>query len=508
MRKSVLALMALAMMPSAARADWVEASSDHFVIYADDKPADVEKFARQLEAYHSAMEFATGRKTGKPSPSSRVTVYVVDSRRDVQALMGTKNKLIGGFYRPLAQGSIAVVPDIKKSRSNELSDSLRTLLHEYAHHFAWSQSDFPMPRWMSEGSAEFYSSANFLADGVVSIGRPANHRAYELHLAEDVNSEEMLDPEVYEKTRSKRYDAFYGKSWALFHMLMFMPERKGQFDAYFKAMTAGKSSREAALAAFGSFDDLDKDLAAYLRRKRMTTMQLPARVLPTGPVVLRELTPGEQAMMPVRLEAKTGVNREEALELVVKARAIAALYPNNAAVQALLAENEYDAGNDEAAIAAADRAIALDPTQVNAYVQKGYALFRRAEDADDPKAAYAAARQPFIALNRLENDHPLPLIYFYRSFAEQGLEPSQLAKDGLAYAAVLAPFDQNVKMLLAQQQLADGDKALARRTLMPIAYNPHDNPMAETAREMIERIDTELAGGKPLVSPAPIAASD
>ena len=38
-----------------ALAEWHEASSDHFVIYADDKDTDLRKFAENLERYHSAI---------------------------------------------------------------------------------------------------------------------------------------------------------------------------------------------------------------------------------------------------------------------------------------------------------------------------------------------------------------------------------------------------------------------------------------------------------------------
>ena len=114
-------------------------------------------------------------------------------------------------------------------------------------------------------------------------------------------------------------------------------------------------------------------------------------------------------MMPLRIRSRVGVNKEQALALVTEARTVAARFPADPAVQAALAEAEYDAGNDAAAIAAADKALAADKTQVNAWVQKGYALFRSAADADDRKAAYRAARAPFVALNKLENEFAMIL---------------------------------------------------------------------------------------------------
>jgi tetratricopeptide (TPR) repeat protein len=211
--------------------------------------------------------------------------------------------------------------------------------------------------------------------------------------------------------------------------------------------------------------------------------------LETPQVAVRRLTPGEEAMMPVVIRTDRGVTREQALEIVEDARKIAARYPGDAAVLAALAEAEHDSGNEGAAIAAADAALAIDPNRVNAYVQKGFALFTLASEAKDRDAAYRAARQPFLALNRIENDHPLPLIYFNRSFAERGLPPSENAAQALERAAELAPFDLYLRLNLATQQLQAGRTEAARANLLPIAYSPHGGPMAEGARAVIERID-------------------
>lgn len=137
---------------------------------------------------------------------------------------------------------------------------------------------------------------------------------------------------------------------------------------------------------------------------------------------------------------------------------------------------------------AADASLALDPGQVNAYVQKGYALFELARDAPDRKAAYLRAREPFIELNRLENDHPIPLIWFYRSFIEMGRQPTENAKAGLEWASRLAPFDLGLRMQVAQMEMREGHYKAARFNLTPIAYNPHGGEMAEAAKALLASI--------------------
>ncbi|WP_156135558.1 DUF1570 domain-containing protein [Novosphingobium malaysiense] len=484
--------MAIALWPSAARADWLQASSEHFVIYADDSERDVSRFSDQLERYHAALALVLRRKTATPSPSNRVTVYVVRNQRAVRQLYGEGNRYVGGFYIPRAGGSLAIVP--KVDAGNGVADfSMVTLLHEYAHHFLISANSMAMPRWLSEGAAEFFASVSFDKDGGMMIGRPAQHRAAELFYAPDVKVADLLDPAEYEKRSSGSYDAFYGKSWLLYHYLTFEKARSGQLDRYLELLRDGSSMRDAGLQAFGDFDALEKELDHYLNSRRMQALKLPPDLLKIGAVQLRHLSDGEAAIMPLRIRSRRGVDAEEAKEVLDEAREVAARYPNDPAVLAELAEAEYDVGDDQEAVTAADRALAVDPSQVNAYVQKGYALFRLAAEADDKPAAYRRARAPFIALNHRENDHPLPLMYFYRSFVEQGEEPPDLAVAGLIRASELAPFDLGLRMTLATTLIRLDRQDEAKIALRPIAYNPHGGSLAGVARLMLERLESDPA---------------
>lgn len=487
-------LAALVLLAPEAKADWYEASSDHFVIYADDSEKDIRRFAEDLERYHSALAFLTGRNIGKPSPSNRVTIFVVGSGRDVRKLAGAKNSTIAGFYVPRAGGSKAFVQDIRNKRGYPHFSTV-VLLHEYAHHFLISTSRYAMPRWMSEGAAEFFAATTFNKDGSLIVGRAAQHRGYELASPGAPTARELLDPELYRRNRGRRDDGFYGRSWLLYHYLTFSKERVGQFSAYQRALLEGQSSIDAAKAAFGDLDKLETELKAYLRG-RFYTVPVSADKVPIGEVTLRKLPEGEAEMIPLRMVSQRGVTREQAEELLPEVREIAREFPDDPGVLAALAEAEYDAGNDPEAIAAAEKAIALDPSRANAYVQKGYALFRIASKAEDKDAAYKAAMQPFQALNAIENDHPLPLIYYYRSFAERGIAPPENARAALERAAQLAPFDHRLWLQVATMQAQEGKIALAKASLQPLAANPHGGSSAKLAELMIDRL-SGLPEGEP-----------
>ena len=45
----------------------------------------------------------------------------------------------------------------------------------------------------------------------------------------------LLNTRKYRENASKRYDAFYGRSWLLFHYLMLSGKRPGQLGDYLEA---------------------------------------------------------------------------------------------------------------------------------------------------------------------------------------------------------------------------------------------------------------------------------
>ena len=485
-------------------AGWHEANSDHFVIYAEEDAKEIRKYSDRLERYYSAMSVILPSKKTKPSPSNRVTIYVVRSEQVVRKLYGSEDsRYVQGFYVPRAGGSLAIIPPIDVG-GNKASESELVLMHEYAHHFMAENASYMAPRWYGEGFAEYFSTAKFDADGAVGLGLPAEHRAYELFEARDVSIERLLDSKLYAANKSKNYDNFYGRSWLLFHYLITEEARRKQLVDYLNRMNRGEAELAAATAAFGDLKALDKAIDRYLLKRSMQYIRVPADRLNVGQITVRRLSEAEGASMPIRIRSKRGVNEKTAAEVVKEARAVAAKYPDEPAVQAALAEAEYDAGDDEAAIRAADKALAKAPDNMTALVQKGYALTRIATETK-AEEAWKAARRHFISVNQVENDNPIPLIHFYSGFLQQGLQPNKNALDGLEWALELAPYDASVRMMVANRQMEDKRFAQAIRTISPLAYNPHlgaDNP----AIALLDKAREELAA-EAVPATAPAAAT-
>jgi len=483
MLRKLLPLLFL-LLPATARADWYEASTQHFVVYSDQRPEKIREFTANLERFDMAVRKLGGWKDQPTAKPNRLTVYVVGSREEVSKLIG--NRFVAGFYKPRAGGSLAVVPRRSGSGSETDLDAESILLHEYTHHLMWSISPHSVyPAWFIEGFAELFATADFQKNGDVVLGRPPQYRARTLMTGNNLPIGKLLVADTLKLSPEQRA-ALYGRGWLLSHYFLIARQRPGQLGAYLAALNAGKPSLEAA-QAFGNLQALDNELERYKRGKIAAFL---VSGLPNVEVALRPLTPGEAATMDVRIRSKNGVNRKTAPGVYADAQKAAAAFPGDPGAQIVLAETAYDARDLVAAEAAADRAIAANPKAVDAYIFKAMARLTAASVARDrSKETLAAIRKIIAAGNKLEPEDPRLLILYYRSFVDFGFPPSENAKDGLAAAFDLAPQDDRLRFNAAGMYLKDGDKARARAMLTPLAYNPHGQGLAQRAAAMIATID-------------------
>jgi tetratricopeptide (TPR) repeat protein len=473
-----------------AQAAWRQASTPHFVIYSDDSEKALRDFAAKLERYDAAMRSVRGLPDPAISPGNRLTVFVVPNMAAVQKLYGKGGGSIGGFYTGRVDGSYAITP--RRGGSSDAADNSEqiVLLHEYAHHFMMQNYTGAFPAWLIEGYAEFHSTAAFEKDGGVGLGLPANHRAFGLLGTAPMKIEKLLTASVGELAAAER-DQFYGRGWLLTHYLTLHPSRKGQLSAYLALINRGTGSLAAAKQVFGDLAALDKELNRYVRQRTLGYLKLPADRIATGEITIRDLTPGEAAVIDLRIRSKRGVDAAEAKALLPLVRKAAAPHPRDVMAQVSLAEAAFDAGAFAEAEAAADRALAADPKSVEALIYKGRVRMALAEqDKDADAATWKEVRKWFLAANRIENDDPEPLALFYSSFLAAGEKPTANATLALEQALGLAPQDPSLRWMLALQKLRDGKGDDARWALAPVAFDPHGGPAAKAAADVLAKLES------------------
>jgi hypothetical protein len=213
-----------------------------------------------------------------------------------------------------------------------------------------------------------------------------------------------------------------------------------------------------------------------------------------GPIAVRPLREGEAAIMSTRMSAHSWVDRATAARIAGRARRVAAEYGNDATVQSIAAEAENNARHYPQAIVLADRALAIDPSDRHALIQKSRALLALARD--NPAAAdWNQIRGLIAQANRASTEDPEPLMLYYQTYSEAGEAPTASAVKGLLYAVVLAPQDDELRMMAVRQLLADGRLAEARQHFMPIALDPHGSEgiAAEDILDAIDRSDKATA---------------
>jgi hypothetical protein len=129
----------LILLAPTSNAAWLEASTDHFVIYVDEQEKALAGFAERLELFDAAMAQVFQTPHPRSSPSNRVKIFVVSNAAQVRQI-NEAGKYVVGLYKPRAGSTVAFVPRLT-SGSSQYEMSARTVLyHEYALHFMSSMT--------------------------------------------------------------------------------------------------------------------------------------------------------------------------------------------------------------------------------------------------------------------------------------------------------------------------------------------------------------------------------
>jgi tetratricopeptide (TPR) repeat protein len=485
MLRLILCLVLSLLAATPASAKWYRAESPHFIVFGT-SPKELQTDVERLERFDQLLRsFA---QIPENWVTSKLTVYMVRDTSVVTRLIGGKATNIAGFYTANPSGAFAVVP---RSAGNNFDDVV--LFHEYAHHLMLHYFPTAYPAWYVEGFAEFLSTTTFGKEGA-SIGLPAQHRAYELTVETTLPIETLLSYEVGE-LKEGQVGNFYGRAWLLTHYLTFEPTRKGQQKAYLAAINAGTKPIDAARKVFGDLPKLQRELDRYLRSRKMSYMKWTAQPKPVS-IAITPLEDSIGEAMHDRIRLSRGTSEEEREPIAARLRAQIAKTPGNAALLTLLAEAELDLERYDAAIAAAEKAIAIDPKLSRAHLWRGTAMMQKHHKEDkQEEAKWKAARVAIVKANRADPDDALALYNYFLSFRMEGKETPAIAVDGLAKAVVLLPQVSDFRFPYAEALARNGSYKEAIAIMQPIANSPHKGEMATAAREIIAKLQNAVDKG-------------
>lgn len=470
-----------------AQAEWREAKSENFTVIGDMPEAELRRRTEQLEQYHGMLRYLLDAKRTIP-----VTIYLVSGIDAVQDALGNQGGGVAGFYSVSAQRAFSVAPERFNFSVEDFNPRI-VLLHEYAHHMLLSNVDMFMPGWAQEGLAEMFATAKLEDDGSVVIGDKNDSRGGAMFGMSRWSVRRMLESDLNPPKDREENIEKYSRGWALSHYLWMSGERPTQYGEFIAELNRTADPVASGEKVFGDLARLDRELDRYIRVHKFKLARFTPDLIGTpGEIAIRALSEPEAAILRDAIAVSVRTNEDIGRPVADRARSIGARYPDNAGVQTWMAEIEYDAENYDAAMAAAERALAVDPDNVLATVYKGRVLMRRAIAAGD-RGLVREARDLFLKANRLRPDYALPFQAYYDSFAAMGETPTQGAVDGLYSATILVPQDAKLRIRAAVALLREGDVQRARSILAPAAFVAEEigeNKPLQLIKEMERTTDT------------------
>ncbi|WP_128893071.1 hypothetical protein [Erythrobacter sp. HKB08] len=505
---ALAAALTLVAMPASAQ-EWYRADTDNFIILSSGSEENIREWALKLERFDALMRLRY-RIPSDPSPN-RLTVYVLGDSRDVmESLTGGKQGSVAGYYSSQLDGSYAVTQRTI-ARRGELSGQ-EVLFHEYGHHFMYRYFPFAYPGWYREGFAEYYATTEFDEDGNWNYGKPPIYRGSTLTgIDRQISFKKMLTTPQAELDDFESYQV-YTRGWLLVHMLHSDPERGRQLNDFLIRVGNGEDRKAAAEAAFGDLDELDREARRYMG-KSPTYIRGREPIEYTGRFDVVKLDSIDSRFEELRLANRRTRFREETRD---KLRALAEEAPGRIHIWNELADAEHMVAHSEqwkesrraaravdrnvknediergpvnlnAAIAAVDRALEIDPENYRANALKAEFLMDVARDNDQP-SLWAEGRAHAITANRVRPDDPFPLSLFYDSYAEAGEEIPDMARSALARAFELAPESEELRVDYALDLALQGRTDTAVDVVEFLLASPHSEDRGKLALQQIEAI--------------------
>ncbi|HEX6660998.1 MAG TPA: hypothetical protein VF067_03915, partial [Sphingomicrobium sp.] len=314
MRRFALLLATVFLAAAPAHAEWWEARTDHFIIYSKSSAADAKAFAESLERFDESLRSVQQIKPDpRLSDARRVKIYRSGTIVDISVLAGDSESGIAGFYIPRLE-PVAFVPARESAGRQTDLDALTILFHEYTHHFMFRYFAGAYPSWYVEGIAELYSTIDFKPGGAFHIGNAPQARAAELvgkyKTFAHYSIRQMLTTTA--KPTGEDFYARYTYGWLLTHYLSFEPTRKGQLLTYLKLIDQGVDLPQAAQQAFGDLGKLESEVTRYKNSNRFYGKDVVPPNFHQPVAQMRRMGADEEAIMPIVIRSKVGVNKKTA----------------------------------------------------------------------------------------------------------------------------------------------------------------------------------------------------
>ncbi|HEX8409630.1 MAG TPA: DUF1570 domain-containing protein [Thermoanaerobaculia bacterium] len=477
---SPVALAARSLEPPKANEKWITLRADEFRFVSNVSPAKTLDIARDLLRMRAALGAVTNLKVRSALPTS---VFIFANERAFgpyrDAVLQRKSDHIVGVFTGTQTDNFILV-------RSDVAEIDQTVYHELTHYFVRNTTG-PLPLWISEGIAEYYST--FTTSGNdVHIGRPiAEHvhwlRASTMIPLRDLFATTSASPIYNEGTRT---GVFYAQSWALFHYLMSDADRRLKFSRFLQLLGADKSADEAFETAFAvKYSDLEQELRKYVRRNAFTYVKHSLAELPVAePPKPEPMAHGDVLFALAHLLGHTdGANAAIAERYL---RESLGANPRNAAAHADLGRLHELANRRAEADAAYRTAVELGSGDAGVYLFAALSLVQRFAGkltSEIPAEDLRYARSLFRRASELDPTMALAWAGLGTTYlGERDLAPGITA---LEKSLQLAPGDEQAAFHLLQLYVGADRHQDAVRMFDTVLVHSSDAAMVAHAREAL-----------------------
>ncbi|MFN3536050.1 MAG: DUF1570 domain-containing protein [Brevundimonas sp.] len=482
-RVAVMAMALTLLAVSPARADWLRAESERFIIYSDGDERTLRAYAQKLETFDRVLRLFMGLPM-EEAPPRKLPIYLIGNERDLRRVLPDAIQNQTGVYIPAEQDIFAVAT---RSRNDD-----STLLHEYAHHFMFQNFNFPYPAWFVEGFAEYYA-ATTIETGRVEVGLYNENRVAWLQNGNWMRMEDVLAGRARNARGDRFNQTYYPLAWLLTHWFMGDVDRRAAMQRYLADVVAGGDPVEALERHTGLTPAALRDALQRYMRGRIPYSRV-THPFPTVPVTVERLPRSANDLLLLNQQLKI-VHGDDQDSLISQIRTLAARHPEDPFAQLVLGRAEIMFGDPRQGEATLDSLLQQQPDNVEAL--QLLALARMNGASEHPEGYNVAMRQMRGFLQRAyEADDAHYFTFLLIALNRIGEPGYPTENDLLAWelAYTIAPQLAQARLGLAQAWMAHNRNTEAIALLQPMANDPHNPENAEIVRTLIARAEAGLEG--------------
>ena len=274
MKRLALILLAILLISAStdngsasAKETWLSVRSKNFLLIGNAGEKEIRKVGVRLEQFRDVFSRIFTRSKANSAIPITVIVFKDDNAyKPYKPIYQGKPAAVSGYFQPAEDVNyITLTAEFREI------NPYAVIFHEYVHALT-SDNAKPLPPWVSEGIAEYYSSFEVESnEKKVWLGKAiANHVLY-LREQKFLPLQRLFEvthgsPEYNERDRK---GVFYAQSWALVHYLLLGENGKwnAPFRQFVNALASGRPVDESFKQSFQTdYATIEKALREYIGR--------------------------------------------------------------------------------------------------------------------------------------------------------------------------------------------------------------------------------------------------